>query len=200
MQFAEIFERFAMFLRERLQLGLFTAEDSIRYTFYAALLSSGLRHTDLILEYPHPDMPGAEIDTIIRPGGQLQSVALEFKYDRANPGGTSQNRTQRAAAALVDMFRLARVPSSLANVKYFVYVTDAEMFGYFKNPANQLRDLFDVSGAQRLTLGLSVFHGHPKTFVSRIAPFVCDCELSGAFAAELSFEHHLRAFEVHVPI
>ena|SRR5213593_1895018 len=137
-QLAEAFERFANLLTERLELRVFTTEDSIRYTFYAALVASGLKHTDLVLEFPHPAIPEAEIDTIVREGDGRQPVAIEFKYDRANPGGTNQNRTKRAAAALVDIYRLVKVPPSLATVKYFVYVTDGEMAGYFRNPANRL--------------------------------------------------------------
>src|SRR5713226_5255731 len=107
MQLADTFKQFSTLLGERLGLGVFTTEDSIRYTFCIALLSSGgLKHTDVILEYPHPVIPGAEIDTIIRGVNDRQPVAVEFKYDRENPGGTNQNRTQRAAAVVNDIFRL----------------------------------------------------------------------------------------------
>ncbi len=197
MQLADTFKQFSTLLGERLGLGVFTTEDSIRYTFYTALLSSGgLKHTDVILEYPHPVIPGAEIDTIIRAVNDRQPVAVEFKYDRGNPGGTNQNRTQRAAAVVNDMFRLVKVPNSVAAVKYFVYVTDAEMARYFKNPANRLVDLFDVSGTTRFTLTKSVFQGFSQTFVTCIASLACDCQVGGVLAADLPLNHHVRAFEV----
>ena len=100
MQFAVIFKQFSTLLGERFALGVFTTEDSIRYTFYTALLSSGgLKHTDVILEHPHPVIPGAK-DTMIRGTDERSPVAVEFKYDRGNPGGKNQNRTQRAAAVV----------------------------------------------------------------------------------------------------
>jgi len=79
MRLAHTFKQFSTLLGERLGLEVFTTEDSIRYTFYTALLSStGLKHTDVILEHPHPVIPGAEIDTIIRriqQEGQQKTVA-----------------------------------------------------------------------------------------------------------------------------
>jgi len=197
MQLADTFKEFAKLLGERLRLGVFTNEDSIRYTFYTALLSSGgLSHTDVILEYPHPVIPRAEIDTIIRSVNDRPPVAVEFKYDRANPGGKNQNRTQRAGAVVNDIFRLAKVPNSLAAVRYFVYVTDAEMAGYFRNPSNRLADLFDVSGTTRFALNPSVFQGFPQTFVTCIASHECDCLVGNVLAADLPSNHHVRAFEV----
>jgi hypothetical protein len=129
------FAEFGRLLDERLSLGVLTTEDTIRYTLYFALTTSGdLKHTDLTLEYPHPTMPGAKVDTVIAAASDRESMAFEFKYDRANPGGSNQNRTQRAARVLIDLFRLVKVPAEMAAAKYFVYVTDAEMAGYFRNP------------------------------------------------------------------
>jgi len=197
MPLADTFKEFSELLGERLGLGVCTTEDSIRYTFYTALLSSGrFRHTDVILEHPHPVISGAKIDTIIRGVHDRQPVAVEFKYDRANPGGKNQNKTHRAGAVVNDIFRLARIPNSLATVRYFVYVTDAEMAGYFRNPSNRLEDLFDVSGPARFALNPSVFSRFPKTFVTCIESLACDCQVRSVFAADLPVNHHVRAFEV----
>lgn len=197
MQLVSTFERFSTLLTERLELGVFTTEDSIRYTFYTALLSSSdLRHINIVLEYPHPAIPKAQIDTIILGAKGREPVAVEFKYDRANPGGTNQNRTQRAAAALRDVFRLAKVPGSLATLKYFVYVTDAEMAGYFGNPANRLVDFFESKRTTPFRLDASVFQGFAPTLVNGIAPLACDCQVAGVFAADLASDYRIRAFEV----
>jgi hypothetical protein len=123
-------------------------------------------------------------------------VAVEFKYDRGNPGGANQNRTQRAAAVVNDLFRLVKLPSSVASVKYFVYVTDAEMARYFKNPANRLADLFELSGTTRYALSASAFQGFSQTFVTRIASLASDCQVGSVWAAELPLNHQLRVFEV----
>src|SRR4051812_47686838 len=114
------FEEFRRLLDERLSLGVITTEDTIRYTLYFALTAlGGLKHTDLTLEYPHPTLRGAKVDTVIAAVADRESVAFEFKYDRANRGGSNQNRTQRAAKALIDLFRLAKVPAEVAAAKYF---------------------------------------------------------------------------------
>jgi hypothetical protein len=48
------FVEFGRLLNERLSLGVLTTEDTIRYTLYFALTTTGgLKHTDLTLESPH---------------------------------------------------------------------------------------------------------------------------------------------------
>ena len=86
------------------------------------------------------------------------------------------------------MFRLVKVPNSFAAIKYFVYVTDSEMAGYFGNPANRLADLFDVSGAGRFVLGPSVFQGFSKTFVTGTASLACDCQVEGRVRSRPALE------------
>jgi hypothetical protein len=153
MELKSAFQRFAVLLNERFTAGVYTTEDSIRYTFCTALLStSELQHLDLILEYPHPEIPGAEIDLVVTGSSARPPIAVEFKYDRGNPGGSNQNRTQRAAAVMADIFRLAKVPVSLASAKYFVYITDSEMAGYFRNPTNRLHEFFELAEAAQFAI------------------------------------------------
>ena len=62
----DIFAEFAQLLRKRFEQGVYTTEDSIRYTFFAALLAkSDLEAQDVVLEYPHPQIPGAKVDTLL---------------------------------------------------------------------------------------------------------------------------------------
>jgi hypothetical protein len=193
----QVFENFAAMLRARLDARVFTTEDSIRYTFYvAAAMYAGVRPTEVVLEYPHPTMAGTEIDTILFASGGRQSAAIEFKYDRANPGGTNQNRTQRAAAVLIDVFRLAKIPRNVAARRFFVYVTDREMAGYFRNPTNRLHTFFDIADPAGILLGPMAWSGFSQTFRTRVDPHVCDCRARPAFSAELGDGIVLRAFEV----
>jgi hypothetical protein len=197
MPIRKAFEAFASLLDERLRSGVFTTEDALRYTFYyAAVREAGFNHTDIILEQPHPTIRGAEIDTVIRGDVTRPTIALEFKYDRGNPGGTNQNRTQRAAAALNDLFRLARVPASSAELKYFAYLTDKEMAAYFINPSNGLCDLYGVCGPHRVRLGAAQFQGASRTLSSGIADLAIDCQVAGVLSMELARDHSLRVFEV----
>ena len=191
---APTFADFARLLTERIQAGVRTTEDTVRYTFYNALRESGrFGHTEIVLEYPHPTIGGAEIDTLIQPK-QGSSAAIEFKYDRGNKGGTNQNRTQRAGLALADMFRLAKVPNEIAANRFFLYVTDSEMAGYFKNPTNRLHQFFE-SGS-RLALSAGLFAGFAQTLLARIEPLACDCEVHCAFAADLPGGHCVRVWHV----
>ena len=197
MNILEILEHFGAMLRARLDAGVFTTEDSIRYTFYAAAaLYGGVRHTEVVLEHPHPAIPNARVDTIISAFPPRRSMALEFKYDRGNPGGSNQNRTQRAASVLIDIFRLARIPTDLAVDRYFVYITHREMAGYFQNPKNQLERLFDLSGKHSLRLGQSTFVGLSRTLRTRIDPHVCECHVRALYATDLTDDVTMRTFKV----
>ena len=62
------FALFAELLKERLAAKVPTVEDSVRYTFFYALLSSGAcSHTEVFIEYPHPVIKAKEIDFLIIP-------------------------------------------------------------------------------------------------------------------------------------
>ena len=197
MQTAQVLEHFSAMLRARFTAGVFTTEDSVRYTFYsAASLYGGIRHTEVVLEFPHPVIEDARIDTIIMGAAERDSIAIEFKYDRGNPGGSNQNRTRRAASALVDIFRLAKIPTEIAAQRYFIYVTDSEMAAYFKNPANRLCEFFDLSASRALPLGAAAFLGFSQTFRDRVDPHACECQVKGMFAADLGKDVSMRAFEV----
>lgn len=197
MKLQEAFVEFGRLLEERLSLGIITTEDTIRYMLYVALTTSGgLNHTDLTLEYPHPTLERAKVDTVIRETAGRESMAFEFKYDRANPGGSNQNRTQRAGKALIDIFRLVRVPSNVATGKYFVYVTDAEMAGYFRNPVNRLHSLFELADGATFALSVGGFAGYSRTLVTMLEPMACTCIVSRVFAADLPANHCVRIFRV----
>lgn len=200
MQIAKILCHFSGMLEARFAAGVFTTEDSIRYTFYtAACLYGDVKHTEVVLEFPHPAIADAKIDTIISSTAERASTAIEFKYDRENPGGSNQNRTQRAASVLVDIFRLARIPAGVADQRYLVYVTDREMALYFKNPANGLHDFFELAGPDAISFGPTTFLGFSRTFRTRISPHLCECNVRARFSTELGNNIVMRAFEVFPP-
>jgi hypothetical protein len=144
-------------------------------------------------------MTGAKVDTVIAAAAKRESMAFEFKYDRGNPGGSNQNRTQRAAKALIDLFRLVKVPTDVAAAKYFVYVTDAEMAGYFRNPVNRLHDLFELAEDAEHLLGPDSFRGFSRTLTAMVEPLMCACVVARVFAADLTANHYLRIFRVSAP-
>jgi hypothetical protein len=194
------FAEFGRLLAERLSLGALTTEDTIRYTFYLALMSQGgVRHTDVTLEYPHPTLPGAKVDTVISAAPGRESAAIEFKYDRANPGGSNQNHPRRAGKALNDLFRLVKLPAEHAALKYFVYVTDDEMAGYFRNPGNRLHELFALGEGAEYAIVAGSFQGFSHTLTTTIEPLLSECVVTSVFAADLTAKHCLRIFRVYSP-
>ena len=192
-----IFQLFTDLLEERLSLGVFTTEDSVRYTFFQALTQGGHnQHTDIVLEYPHPEIERAQIDTLINAKDALSSMAFEFKYDRRNPSNANQNRTQRAGAVFKDLFRLAKVPSDTAEKKYFIYLTDDEMAIYFRNPKNGFAKLFALRLGESFDIDSNVVKRRARTFQDVVRSYQIDCKATGAFQSNLSQSHVLRIFDI----
>lgn len=191
-----VFERFAELLDHRLSRKIMTTEDSVRYTFFYALTETLKLHpTDVILEHPHPALPGSKkIDVLISAARQRPTIALEFKYDR-NKSDHNKARTKQAAAVVADVFRLARMPADAAGLKYLVYLTDPEMEAHFLSPKNRLSDLIDAGGqGHRLVPG--IFSEHSDTFREGLGSFETECSIAGVFKKRLAENHSLRVFQV----
>ena len=192
-----VFEVFATLLAERLTIGVLTTEDSVRYTFFHALLSSGLcRHTDVILELPHPTIEKARIDTFITARQSEPSVGIEFKYDRMIPSQANQPRTQKAGHVFNDLYRLARIPTTITQVKFFIYLTDAEMLSYFQNARNNLQDFFELPIGQSIGLGDHFSTPLAPTFRKVVLANQIECTAIAALKRDLPNHHALRIYEI----
>jgi hypothetical protein len=196
MPLGTVFERFADLLDHRLSRGILTTEDSVRYTFFYALTETLKLHpTEVVLEHPHPVLPGSKkIDVLISAAPQRPTIALEFKYDRNN-SDHNKARTKQAAAVVTDVFRLARMPASVAALKYLVYLTDPEMESHFLSPKNRLSELIDA-GAQGHRLTPGIFSGHSKTFREGLGEFETECRITGVLSKRLAADHSLRVFGI----
>jgi hypothetical protein len=184
-------------INERLFEGSYMSEDNIRYSLYSALIQRGnVFHTEISLEYPHPSIKRAQIDTYINGDSYPHGVAIEFKYDRSNPGGTNQNRTQRAGAFLADIFRLSLVPNTLAKTKYFVYLTDGEMHSYFCNPNNSLNKLYQLPNNVGFSLDDTLLSKLAKSATSRIGNLLNPCMAKGYYKNSLERNHELRVYSI----
>ena len=147
-----ILQSFGKLLSVRLQKGVYTTEDSVRYTFFAALNNvARLNPEDIIIEYPHPTIKRAMIDTYV-PRLEGETLAVEFKYDRQIPSGKNMPRPQKAGALLRDVARLSRIHDPNKLRLLFVYLTDSEMAAYLSNPANGLADFFLLKPGRNLTV------------------------------------------------
>ena len=146
-------KRFSFLLRSRLDKDIFTTEDSVRYTFFAALLESGeLQPENMILEFPHPHIARAQIDTWI-PSHNKETLAIEFKYDRQIPSKKNMPRTQKAGAIFNDLRRLTMLAARGDTRCLIVYLTDKEMAVYLSNPENGLSDFLGLRPGQALKIG-----------------------------------------------
>ena len=193
----QAFELFATQLDERLTTGVLTTEDSVRYTFfYALLLSEVCEHTDVILEAPHPALQRAEIDTFITGSANLPSTALEFKYHRMIPSGAHQPRPMKAGGVFNDIFRLSHTPNQVATERYLVYLTDSEMASYFRNPRNGLDAFFGLSGGQSMAVTPGFLAARSKTFQNEVKNSQTECTVVGLFKRDMSKDHTLRIFGI----
>jgi hypothetical protein len=140
----DVFSEFSSLIHTRLSTSIHTTEDSIRYTFFVALLNhTNLKPHDIVLEYPHPTISG-ESDTFI-PSLNGQPVVIEFKYDRDIPSGSSVPKTQNAGELFADIYRLSKFTALPEPERFLVYCTDQIMAQYFRKPANRYSGFFDLA-------------------------------------------------------
>ena len=139
MNIESIIRLFCSLLSDRLKAGTHTTEDSVRFTFFAAMLKEGINPSDVVLEYPHPNLNRKKIDTWIAQKSGDEGLAIEFKYNRS--GNDNQQRTKHAGKALHDLHRMSQIPQGMDRL--LIYLTDCEMADYFSNPKNGLSDFFN---------------------------------------------------------
>jgi len=185
---------FADLLRIRFEKAVPTTEDSIRYTFFAALLRSGLQPHEIVLEHRHDAIGRAEIDTFIPGIGAGPAVAIEFKYDRGTPSGRNQPRTMKAGAVVSDMSRLRQVRSEW--LRYFIYVTDQEMAFYWRNERNRLSQIFSLRPSESLDLRGELLEEMPATFRAKLKRWSGPLRLVNVCNENLPRSNYLRMFEV----
>ena len=191
---ASALESFAKLLSQRLDLRVATTEDSIRYTFFAALLTSGLEPYRVVLEFPHLEIKGARVDTVILDEKFEPSTAIEFKYDRRNPGGTNQPLPLKAGSAFADLGRLAKLPES--QTRLFVHVMDGELSRYLASPRNGLNALFNLREGSELIIDAAFLNGRSPTFMGRIGTWPNGIRVRCLTSLDLPNEHFLRIYQI----
>lgn len=190
----EIFDLFAKYMILRFSNQIFTTEDSVRYTFFISLLKSFcLKPEDIILEYPHPVITKAEIDTYI-PNYFAKPTALEFKYHRRIPSGRNVDRTGFSGALFADIKRLRLVVETSGARAFFVYVCDDEMAGYLRNQRNGLRKFFLLPENKTLILDDEFFRGRAKTLRARAGEVQAQVKMQ--LNRSLGENHYVRIYEV----
>lgn len=130
-------------IERRLELPAPLSEDNFRYLAFHGLFKAGVDVARVALEYPHPEISREreKVDTVLLDAKGAPEAAIEFKYHRSNISGDNLPRTRLAGKLIADFARLRDFP----NVhRFVVYLTDGEMFGYFRNN-NRLSRLFSRS-------------------------------------------------------
>ena len=194
----DIFHQFAELLNDRFFKNIYSTEDSIRYTlFYCLTQAEEIHPSDIILEYPHPRIPGARIDTYIPPTDKRNGLVFETKFDREIPSRKNSPRTQKAGRVFADIIRLAHF--SHENVqRYFIYITDKEMAVYFQNRANRLDDFFNLNQKDTLSLNRSYIENHNRTFIATAGKRIIDCEVVSIPSRNIRDEIWIRIHEIKV--
>ena len=186
-------EHFGQLLDRRLAKSVFTTEDSVRYTFFAAVLKcENLNPEDIILEHRHPTISSAYVDTWI-PAINGDGVALEFKYHRDIPSGSNANRTEQAGKIFHDLYRLGQFHPAARRV--FVYLASSEMTNHFSSERNHLNEFFSLALGAALRIDEAFLAGRAKSFKSMV-PTTPNIDVVSIFARSLPQNHQIRAYEV----
>lgn len=122
-------------------------EDTLKYVVFNELIKSGISITQLALEYPHPEIDKARIDTVVVDENYVPEIAVEFKYHHRLPSRRNRDRTAAVGQLLADFSRLGRFPDVQRLV---VYLTDDEMLKYFSSQSNGLTMLIDPNQRHKI--------------------------------------------------
>lgn len=194
MDIKEVLPLFAELMRERLAAGVFTTEDSVRYTFFCAYLRLGGDHVRLIQEHPHPAQGSArEIDTVVRGDFDRNVAALEFKYTRIKKA--TQNGPQRAGKLLNDMTKLAILPRDFCAAGYVVLLSDMTFVRYLDRSRTRLCHLWRSRPGSAVAVDRSDMQSMCRSVRDQVHT-PCDLHVETLFASDLPAGHHLRVWRV----
>jgi hypothetical protein len=176
---------------------VYTTEDGVRYTFFAALLSRGVAPERIVLEHEHPGLPGAKkVDTVIYDEAIETPVeAIEFKYHRASSAGSAQPRPAQAGAALADIGRLLHLAGS-ALQRYLILLADGDMSAYLIRPRNGLAAVFALHTGSDVEVGPHSFATQSPTLRKAIGVWPCRACLEVLRTENLPHEHRLWILRV----
>lgn len=182
-----LFSDFAALLETRVRHDVWTTEDSVRYTLFAAMLHNKVKPHEVIQEFPHPVLRGGKrVDTWM-PDFHGETVAIEFKYDASR--GTTLNETQRAGAVFEDLRRLQLLSDDA--VCYFVYVAMKEMDRHFRN---QHAELYGLAQGESFEIRRSYFDEKPPSFMGKVGG-AFEATVVGVVNQRFS-DHNLRVYNV----
>lgn len=197
---SEVLAAFQGQLQERLAREGKLTEDSVRYSLYASLQQSrGIANSEIQIEYEHPRIKGARIDSFLPASPEHPAAAWELKYDRTIPSGKNQPRSNKAGALVNDFLRLAAFDETECFERVVIYLTDSEMATYFRNPKNGFAPLFDLAPGQSFRIDGCFVGARARSVKNKVRAPISTCFAVAKLAASLHRDHHLRLYEVHLP-
>ena len=188
---SELWDELGRLLKDLFSKNVPIYEDSIRSCFRTLVCSrNGYSYNDVVFEYQHPAIQGAQTDVCVLPGKDSPDYALEFKFHRKRKN-TDSPKTENAGYLFGDIFRQARFRQACHETTcYVVYVTDMEMPRYFKNPANNCKMWYDLEQEGHLSLAEDHFSGIASAFLAKSGPIV-PCPIQRVVKCKFDPEHML---------
>jgi hypothetical protein len=190
----QTYEKFALFLSKRISSGQHLTEDSVRYAFFAALLeSTDLEQHEIVLELPHPQFRGKEIDTYVSRGPDRPETFLEFKFHRAS--NSTSPKPQKAGSLFKDFARLASVtaPDSQCLV---IYLTCPEMATYFTANAPAYSGFWSTRAGERFHFDQAFTAKTTPTF-RKVSGDSVAATISVEYDSRIGGGYELRVFRVY---
>lgn len=187
---------FESLLEERFKVDKYISEDTIRYLFFSSAILTGVaKPNDIFLEYPHPQIEKAKIDTYINFKNEKQDWVIEFKFDREIPSKKNSPRTMKAGKLFNDLYRLKTCNIDDNSRYFFIYVTDPEMFYYFNNESNGLKSFFNLEINKNLHISEDYLSDKSKTFDEQF-PKNFSCNIQSIYTKDFGNNYFVRIYEV----
>ena len=186
---------FAKLLKRRLQHSVPTNEDTVRYTFFYALIKGlKLKPEDIMVESSHGKIALARLDLQIFAFSGREYV-FEFKYDNFQLSRAESGSHQRAGRKFKDIFRLSQRYSIGKTETIFVYLTSRWMKNYFNNPVHEFTEFFNLPKGESLLIDDFYMARRPDILKQR-AGQVIPCTIDCIYSCGLPDEHALRVYRV----
>jgi hypothetical protein len=187
------YSTFCAFLERRIEAGQHLTEDSVRYAFFLAMLqTTAIEQHEVVLELPHPQFPGKEIDTYVAAAAARPEFFVEFKFHRASASASPS--PQKAGSLFKDFSRLAALMGQDRHC-LVVYLTCPEMARYFTKHSAAYSDFWQQAEGNAFTFD-GVFLAKTTDTFRKASGTHVSARVSVRFCAALAKEYHLRVFDV----
>ena len=187
------YERFAEFLLRRIESKKHLTEDSVRYSFFLALLqTTGIQQHEIVLELPHPRFPGKEIDTYVAATDGRKELFFEFKFHRKTSSVSAT--PQKAGSLFKDISRLAPLVTDERQC-LIVYFTCGEMAKYFTKNETSYSSFWRHAMGDQFLYDQEFLAKTTNTF-RVVSGEHHDARVVIEFSAALPDDYHIRVFDV----